>query len=86
MKTLTKTEQVLLERAARTGRGGVTSGYRTGRKNGGYGGRESAALGKLVRAGLVRIVSQQSHADSRCRYSDHWHETVYEIISQASAN
>ena len=79
-KFLSKTERLLLARARDRGWGGVTTGYRTGRKNSGYGGRESEALGKLVRRGLVRIVSQVSRVDSRSAYSDHWTETRYELV------
>jgi hypothetical protein len=79
---MTKTEQVLIERAAshRCKRGSVQIGYRTYRKNSFYGSRESAALRKLVNAGKVRIVSQQNYVISRNRFSDHYTETIYELI------
>lgn len=75
---MTKTELKLIEKALEHGgRYCVTTGYRTGRKNGGYGGRECSALGKLVRSGLVKIVSQTANLDCQDRYSDHWTETVF---------
>lgn len=77
---LSKTEQLLLDRAKDTGRSGVTIGYRTGTKRGLWGGRESDALAKLVKKGLVRIVSQESRVDSGPRYSDHTTDTVYELV------
>jgi hypothetical protein len=80
---LTKTEQALIARAQLSFRkqGCVMTGYRTGTKRGVYGGRESSALGKLVKAGLARIVRRDHHRDCGPRFSDHWTETTYELTA-----
>lgn len=86
-RRMTVTERALLARAAASRHrvGCVLIGFRTGRRNSSYGSREAHALGRLVRAGLVVIVSQQSHVDCRSRYSDHYTETVYRLVETPSA-
>lgn len=83
-RKLTKTQTALLERAktSRHRQATVRHGFRTGRKNSNYGSRECAALGELVRMGMVRILSQRSYVDAHCWYSDHWTETIFELVEQ----
>lgn len=79
---MTKTEQALITRANESphNRAGVQIGYRTGRKGSFYGSRESDALSKLVKKGIARIVSQQRYVDCQRCFSDHYTETIYELI------
>lgn len=84
MKPLGKTEQALIDRAKGNGRSAVVHGYRTGRKRGSYGGREADALASLVKRGLVRVLRSEHYRDCRASYSDHWTETVYELVREAT--
>jgi hypothetical protein len=75
---MNKTEQELLDRINNSHHKvtGVVHGYRTGRKNGSYGGREFNAMISLRDKGIIKIVKTEQYIDCRSRYSDHWSEAV----------
>ncbi len=77
-----KTEKVLLLLAAKhNGRYAVQVGHFTCRRNGGgYGGRRSSALSKLIARGLVEITETYSGRESHTEWaSHHWTVTKFRL-------
>lgn len=77
---MTKTELALLAELRERPRVCVMYGYRTGTKVRMYGTRRHEAAMKLRDKGLVRVVASDHHVDCRNAYSDHWTETVIELV------
>lgn len=79
---MTKTEQKLLEMAAKYGRGCVTTAYGRGPKGGRVSGghRDRDAMYKLVAKGLVKIVARDPWEDYNRGYKQSGNSFVFELV------
>ena len=84
---MTKTMQALIERAnEHNGRGCVTSVCGRGAKGGriNHGARETAALRKLVEAGLATITNTSKSFDSKNGNGYWMYDTVYHLTNKGA--
>ena len=86
MSVLTKTEQLLLDRAARSGgRSCVITAYGRGPYGGRVTGgkRERNALLKLESAGLIEITDRQPWSDYNRGYCQSGNSIVYRLVASS---
>jgi hypothetical protein len=79
---MTKTEQKLLEMAAKNGRGCVTTAYGRGPKGGRISGgcRERDALFKLQSKGLIKIVDRDPWSEYNRGHQQSGTSFVFELV------